>query len=51
MTEAVGLAAPAGEPLVHYAEELKVDIWPPLRVERDTRDHVFEPAGASESLG
>jgi uncharacterized protein len=51
MTEAAGLAAPAGEPLVHYAEELKVDIWPLLRVEHDTRDHVFEPAGASESLG
>ncbi|HEX8354086.1 MAG TPA: DUF2071 domain-containing protein [Pyrinomonadaceae bacterium] len=51
MLEALGLAAPAGEPLVHYAEELKVDIWPLARVERDTRDHVFETAGASESLG
>jgi hypothetical protein len=51
MMEALGLAAPAGEPLVHYAEELKVDIWPLLRVERDTRDHVFETAAAPESLG
>ena len=51
MLEAAGLAQPLGEPLLHYAEELKVDIWPLLRVERDTRDHVFETAGASESLG
>lgn len=51
MLEALGLAAPAGAPLVHYAEELKVDIWPLLRVERDTRDHVFETAAAPESLG
>ena len=51
MLEAAGLNAPAGEPLLHYAEELKVDIWPLLRVESDTRDHVFETAGASESLG
>jgi uncharacterized protein len=51
MLEAAGLAEPTGEPLLHYAEELKVDIWPLVRVERDTRDHVFEPAGASESLG
>jgi hypothetical protein len=51
MLEAAGLPAPAGAPLVHYAEELKVDIWPLLRVERDTRDHVFEPAPAPESLG
>ncbi|HEX8499471.1 MAG TPA: DUF2071 domain-containing protein [Pyrinomonadaceae bacterium] len=51
MLEALGLAQPAGAPLLHYAEELKVDIWPLLRVERDTRDRVFEPAAAPESLG
>lgn len=51
MLEAAGLSAPTGAPLLHYAEELKVDIWPLLRVEHDTRDHVFETAGASESLG
>jgi uncharacterized protein YqjF (DUF2071 family) len=28
MIEAQGLPTPAGEPLLHYAEELKVDIWP-----------------------
>lgn len=51
MLEAMGLAQPACAPLLHYAEELKVDIWPLLRVERDTRDHVFETAAAPESLG
>jgi len=51
MLAAAGLAEPAGAPLLHYAEELKVDIWPLLRVERDTREHMFETAGASESLG
>jgi uncharacterized protein YqjF (DUF2071 family) len=28
MIEALGLPAPEGEPLLHYAEEIKVDIWP-----------------------
>jgi uncharacterized protein len=28
MIEAVGLVQPSGEPLLHYAEEIKVDIWP-----------------------
>ncbi len=28
MIEALGLAAPKGNPLLHYAEEIKVDIWP-----------------------
>lgn len=51
MLEAAGLAEPAGAPLVHYAEELKTDIWPLARVEQDTREPLFEPAGASESLG
>ena len=51
MLEAVGVSEPTGAPLLHYAEELKVDIWPLVRVERDTRDTLFETAGASESLG
>jgi uncharacterized protein YqjF (DUF2071 family) len=51
MLEALGLSTPPLPPLLHYAEELKVDIWPLLRVEQDTRDHVFEPAGASEPVG
>ncbi len=51
MVEALGLPTPPGDPLVHYAEELKVDIWPLLRVGQATRDHVFEPAGASEPVG
>jgi uncharacterized protein YqjF (DUF2071 family) len=28
MIEAAGLPAPEGEPLLHYAEEIAVDIWP-----------------------
>jgi uncharacterized protein YqjF (DUF2071 family) len=51
MLEALGLHAPAGNPLLHYAEELKVDIWPLARVEQGTRDRLFETANASESLG
>jgi uncharacterized protein YqjF (DUF2071 family) len=48
---ALDIPAPASDPLLHYAEELKVDIWPLLRVEEDARDSLFEPAGASQSLG
>jgi uncharacterized protein YqjF (DUF2071 family) len=52
MLEATGIqTAPAGDPLLHYAEELKVDIWPLVRVEQGTRDLIFERANASESLG
>jgi len=32
MIEAQGIETPTGEPLLHYAEELKVDIWPLRRV-------------------
>ena len=32
MIESHGLPAPKGEPLLHYAEELKVDIWPLRRL-------------------
>ncbi len=32
MIESLGLPAPAGEPLLHYAESLKVDIWPLMKV-------------------
>lgn len=28
MIEALGLETPQDEPLIHYAEEIKVDIWP-----------------------
>jgi uncharacterized protein YqjF (DUF2071 family) len=51
MLDALGLPEPTGEPLLHYAEELKVDIWPLRRVAAGTRDAVFETANASESLG
>jgi hypothetical protein len=32
MVDALGVPPPNGEPLLHYAEELKVDVWPLLRV-------------------
>lgn len=51
MLEAAGLDAPAGAPLLHYAEELKADIWPLTRVRQGTHEPLFEPASASESLG
>ncbi len=28
MIESLGIAQPAGEPLLHYAESIAVDIWP-----------------------
>lgn len=51
LLEALGLPSPAGDPLLHYAEALKVDIWPLRRVAQGTRDSLFETANASESLG
>jgi uncharacterized protein YqjF (DUF2071 family) len=32
MVEALTLPTPAGEPLLHYAEKLKVDIWPLVKL-------------------
>jgi uncharacterized protein YqjF (DUF2071 family) len=32
MIESLGLATPAGDPLMHYAEEINVDIWPIRRL-------------------
>jgi uncharacterized protein YqjF (DUF2071 family) len=51
LLEALGLPAPAGEPLLHYAEALKVDIWPLRRVARRARASALEAANVSESLG
>jgi uncharacterized protein YqjF (DUF2071 family) len=51
VVEALGLPTPTGEPLLHYAEEVKVDIWPLKRVRQGTRDPLFEAANASEQLG
>jgi hypothetical protein len=28
MIESLGVSTPPGDPLLHYAEELSVDIWP-----------------------
>jgi hypothetical protein len=28
MIESLGIPQPAGEPLLHYAESIAVDIWP-----------------------
>jgi uncharacterized protein YqjF (DUF2071 family) len=51
MLEALGLPTPEGEPLVHYADRIKTDIWPLRRVRAATREHAFEHVGATESFG
>jgi hypothetical protein len=48
MVEALGLPTPEGDPLVHYADALKVDIFPLLRVTRRSRETLFDPANAAE---
>ncbi len=42
MVEAAGLPTPSGEPLLHYADELKVDIYPPVRLRRRAPARVFD---------
>ena len=49
--EALGLQTPEGEPLLHYADALKTDIWPLRRVRAGRQEHDFEIAKASESFG
>jgi hypothetical protein len=49
--EALGLPAPAGEPLLHHADAIKVDIFPLQRVPAGRHQQLFEPANASEILG
>jgi hypothetical protein len=51
LLEALGLPEPAVAPLLHYAEEIKVDIWPLRRVAKGARANALEAANASESLG
>lgn len=51
MLEALGLPTPQGEPLLHYAEAIKTDIWPLVRVQKRIPAQVFEPTGAAGSLG
>jgi uncharacterized protein YqjF (DUF2071 family) len=51
MVAALGLPEPSGEPLLHYADSLKIDIWPLARVARNAREPMFETAHAPESLG
>jgi uncharacterized protein len=49
--ECLGLPAPAGAPLIHYADAIKVDIFPLRRVPVGRHQQLFEPANASEILG
>jgi uncharacterized protein len=49
--EALGLPPPAGEPLLHYADALKVDIFPLKRVPAGRNQQLFESADAAEILG
>src|SRR3712207_2726851 len=48
MVEALGLPTPQGDPLVHYADALKVDIFPLLRVTSRARETLFDTADAAE---
>ncbi|HWS54437.1 MAG TPA: DUF2071 domain-containing protein [Pyrinomonadaceae bacterium] len=48
--EALGLPAPPGQPLLHYADAIKVDIFPLTRVLKTTPNPLLEPANASETL-
>jgi uncharacterized protein YqjF (DUF2071 family) len=51
MLEALGLPTPEGEPLLHYADALKTDIWPLRRVFAGEREHSFERVSATETFG
>ncbi len=51
MVEALGLPTPSGDPLLHYADSLKVDIWPLTRLQRRIPTRMFEPTPAREILG
>jgi uncharacterized protein YqjF (DUF2071 family) len=49
--EALGLPTPTAAPLVHYADAIKVDIFPLRRVPVGRQQQLFEPANATETLG
>lgn len=51
MIEALGLPTPHTEPLLHYAEAIKTDIWPLRRVRATHHEHAFEHAEATQSFG
>jgi len=51
MLEALGLPTPEDEPLLHYVEALKTDIWPLERVRVGGRERAFESVNATESFG
>jgi uncharacterized protein len=50
MIEALGVETPAGEPLLHYSEAVKVDIWPLRRVRALAQGHALEAVGAAENF-
>jgi uncharacterized protein YqjF (DUF2071 family) len=47
LLESLGLPEPQGEPLLHYAEAIKTDIWPLRRLLTRIPTQVFEPTGAA----
>ena len=51
LLEPLAIPAPQGEPVLHYAEEIKTDIWPLVRVQQRIPTQVFEPTGAAEGIG
>ncbi|HZI18914.1 MAG TPA: DUF2071 domain-containing protein [Pyrinomonadaceae bacterium] len=50
MVEALGLPTPAGDPVLHYAEAIKVDVWPLRRVRTAARARSFESVPAAETF-
>lgn len=51
MIESLGIPTPTLAPVLHYAEALRVDIWPLVRVRARTGQTMLEHANVSESLG
>ena len=52
LLESLGVPTPEGEPLLHYAEAIKTDIWPLRRVsKRASGRHVFENMDVLEAKG
>jgi uncharacterized protein YqjF (DUF2071 family) len=51
LIEAAGLPTPSGAPVLHYSDELAVEIWPLRNINRATRDDgILEPEGAAKPV-
>lgn len=50
LVESLGIPAPTAPPIIHYAESLRVDIWPLMRVRAHINQPMLEHANVSGSL-